>query len=532
MRLFTTWLVLTCASAKLLAQTYTNETRRMSLEDCIEVALRHNLDVQIQRLNPEIARLTLKGMYGSYEPTLSISGQHLYDRQPGSVDANGRAIPGAEIDVDSYNGAFSGLLPWGTTYNLGIGLSDQTTRQGGIFFPPTTLLTTNTFFDATHNQNISLVSTNILTGTPSFSSETYSGQAGFLQLRQPLLKNFWVDSTRLQIFLDKKSLQSSELDLVNQVMTSVTAVEQAYYDLVSAQETVKVQEKALELAERLTAENKKRVEVGALAPLDEKQSESQAATSRADLIAARNTEDIQQRTLKVLLSDDYSQWQRVRVEPTDPLVAVPETFDLQESWRRGLKLRPDLIKQKVSLEKQGYVLKFNKNQLYPQLDLVGSYGYNASSPNIDGYLDQFRRTENPFYSVGAQLTIPLLQTTARYNYKLNKATRDQIELQLKQLEQNILVAIENAVATARTDLQRVEATREARVYAEAALDAEQKKLDSGKSTSFIVLQFQRDLTTARSAEISALAAYNKDLAQIALNEGSTLERRKVSIEKK
>jgi outer membrane protein TolC len=103
-------------------------------------------------------------------------------------------------------------------------------------------------------------------------------------------------------------------------------------------------------------------------------------------------------------------------------------------------------------------------------------------------------------------------------------------MQLKQLEQNVLIQIENDIAVANTRFQQVDATREARIYAEAALDAEQKKLESGKSTSFVVLQLTKDLTTARSTEISALASYNNALAQLALDEGDTLERRHVSLE--
>ena len=95
-----------------------------------------------------------------------------------------------------------------------------------------------------------------------------------------------------------------------------------------------------------------------------------------------------------------------------------------------------------------------------------------------------------------------------------------------------MITIENDIANANTRFQQVTATRAARIYAEAALDAEQKKLESGKSTSFVVLQLQRDLTSAASAEISALANYNNALAQLALDEGSTLERRHVSLEVK
>ena len=97
-------------------------------------------------------------------------------------------------------------------------------------------------------------------------------------------------------------------------------------------------------------------------------------------------------------------------------------------------------------------------------------------------------------------------------------------MRYKKQEQDILVAIENAIGDARNGIERVKASAEASAYAESALQAEQKKLESGKSTSFNVLQLQRDLTERRSDEIRALADYNRALANIAFQEATTLER--------
>jgi outer membrane protein TolC len=533
MRLLGLFSILLAANFSALAQTNTNHLRSMTLEDCIEVALHHNLDIQIKRYNPDINRFSLNSVYGAYDPTFSASGEHDYNETAGGLDPQGRPFGSTTSDTDKFSTAFQGLLPWGLSYDLGGSLADTYgSRPNTILNPNNPIIITNTFFDTSSGQPVTFLSTNfgILANRQDF--ENTAGSLGFLQLRQPLLRNFWIDSTRLQIFIDKANVKISELDLRAQVMTTVTTVEQAYYDLVFAQENVKVQQKALELAERLLAENKKRVEVGALAPLDEKQAESQAASSRADLLAALGTEDTQQRVLKNLLSDNYEEWSTNSIRPTITLIALPEKYELQDSWRKGLANRPDLLQQKLSLEKQGYVLKYQKNQLYPQLDLVGTYGYSASAKEFSGAFDQFANRDNPFWSYGAQISIPLSQTSARNNYKSAKATKEQIALQLKQLEQTVLIQIENAISVVNTDLQRVSATHEASVYAQAALDAEQKKLESGKSTSFQVLQLQRDLTTARSAEIRALADYNIAVAQVALNEGTTLERRHVTIEVK
>jgi len=477
------------------------DVRKLSLEDCIEIALRHNLDIEINRLNPELARFTLSGTYGAYDPTLNISGQHDYNVTPGSVDAQGRSFGGSKKDSDSFGAGLSGLAPWGLTYSAGVNLTDAYGISQGN--SPT---------------------------NPATPFESTGGALSAFTLRQPLLKNFWIDSTRLQIILNRKNLQISELALRFQVMTTVTSVEAAYYGLIAARETIVVQRKAVELAERQLSEQRKRVEVGAAAPLDEKQAESLAAQSRADLLAAIGTEQTQQRVLKNLLSDDYSQWKDTPIEPVEKLVAVPQRFDLQESWRRGLSQRPDLLEQRLTLEKQGHVVRYQKNQLFPELDLFGTGGWNAGSKEFSGALDQLANRDAPYWSYGAQITFPLTQTSARNAYKSAKATREQIDLQLHQLEQTVLIGIEDAIANANTSFQRVDATREARIYAEQALDAEQKKLESGKSTTFQVLQLTKDLTTARSAEIGALTQYNIDLARQAFSEGGTFERRHITLQ--
>jgi len=531
MRLFGMALALAGASLAGVARAGTTTNVDLSLDECIKIALEHNFDVKIHRLNPDLARLTLRGAYGAYDPNFSISGEHDFSQSPGGYDAQGRPYAGTAADVNQGNASFSGLLPWGMTYTLGASMSDT----WGVYPPgaaPDYLhpyVVTNSFLDLNGNHEVLFLATNYQTKVVQQPFATTANQQA-LQLRQPLLKNFWIDNTRLQIILDKKSLRNSELDFRGQVMNTIFAVESAYYNLIFSRDNVGVQKKALELAERLLAENKKRVEVGALAPLDEKQAESQVASSQAAVLSAESDRNTQERRLKSLLSDDYTQWLNATLKPSESLLAIPETFNLQESWRKGLTLRPDLLQQKLSLEKQGFIVKYQRNQLYPQLDLYGSYGYQGASAGITTTLDQIGGRDNPFWTVGSQLTMPLGNTAARNNYRAARVTKDQIVLQLKQLQHNILITIENDVDVARTALLRSTATREARLYAAAALDAEQKKLDNGKSTSFVVLQLQSNLTTAQSAEIRALADYNIALAQLAVDEGTTLERRHTAID--
>ena len=194
--------------------------------------------------------------------------------------------------------------------------------------------------------------------------------------------------------------------------------------------------------------------------------------------------------------------------------------------------RPDLLQSKLNLEQQGIQLKYARNQLLPELDLTGSYGYGGSGREFDNALDQTGEGNAPNYSYGAILTVPLGNIGPRNQYKVTKMTLKQIELQFKQLEQNIMVQIDNAVKQAQSSYQSVQATRQARIYAEAALDAEQKTYAVGKATTFEVLTYQNNLTAARSQEIRALANYNEALTALAQQEGSTLDLHNINIEAK
>src|SRR6266404_3657401 len=273
------WLFLLFLAMGARAQT-TNDTnvltRPISLEESIELALQHNLDVQISRVHIDVARYNLSIAYADWDPSLSASATHSSSVNPSGLDPQGRPFPPTKSTSDSVAAGVgvpgvgaSGLLPSGLTYSLSGNASDTVFQSG-----PNRI-------------------------------ETSRGSA-ILSMRQPLLRNSWIDTTRLNIKVDKNRLKYSELALRLQIMKVVNNVAQAYYELIFARENIKVQQAALELAERLVAENKKRVQVGTLAPLDEKQAESQAAASRADLLTAQITFENQENVLKGLMTDDYT----------------------------------------------------------------------------------------------------------------------------------------------------------------------------------------------------------------------------------
>lgn len=473
------------------AQTNAPASRSISLLDCISEALKHNFDVRVERYAPLEAQFALDEAYGGYDPTWTAAGTHNFDESGGTYQY-GVLFPPTITDANSYNSSLGGALPTGLQYSFSGNVAETYGTSAGSPFESTT------------------------------------GDIG-VNLKQPLLRNSWIDSTRLAIISAKNQLKQSKQGLRSQLITTVSAVENAYYELIYAIENVEVQEEALDLAQTQLDQDRQRVEVGSLAPLDVQQDEAQVAQSRANLIAAQFTQKSDENSLKYLITDNYLPLHDVHLTPSDTLDAVRQLFDVQDSWSKGMASRPDLIQAKLTLEQQGIQLKYDFNQIFPELDLVGSYGFNGSGVVFNDALGQIAQGSRPFYSYGAQISMPLTAITARSAYKSDKAVEQQELLKLKQLEQNIMVQIDDAVKQAESAWESVDATKEARIYAEAALDAEEKKYAVGKSTTFTVLQLQNNLTSARSQEIRALANYQEALTNLAQQEGTTLERRKVDV---
>jgi outer membrane protein TolC len=357
---------------------------------------------------------------------------------------------------------------------------------------------------------------------------TFAGIA----LQQPLLRNAWIDQTRENILIARKSIKFDEYGFRWQVMQVIQLTEKAYFELIYDFEDVQVQEMAVQLKQQSYNENRKRVEVGAMAPLDEKQAQSELAASKAKLLEAKQTLGTQQNVLKDFISDRYMDIYNTTIVPSQKLVAVPEVFELQESWRSAVDKRPDLQQAKVELERKGITLRFAKNQLFPELDLTGTYGRRGVESTLDAAFGDIPEGRFPTYSYGIVLSVPLGAQGQRASYHAAKAGIEQAKLQYRKTEQEILIQVENTVGNLNSEMEKIRSTREAREFAEAALEAEQKKLQVGKSTTFVVLQLQNNLTTAREAEIREIANYNQALALLAYYEGTILEKHHLTLKVK
>src|SRR5260370_19003689 len=285
--------------------------RSTTLQECFDLALKYNLDLQIERINPGLRLMDLDIARAGYDPSFTVTSVHANSLGGGGIDPKTLLpTPGSKLESDTFNSGISGLAPFGLAYNL---TGNAVETYGTIGGSPT---------DQTR------------------------GSAG-VSLTQPLLKNFLIDTTRYNIRVAKNRVKYSDLHLRQQIMSILTAVEQAYYELIFDFENVKVTEKGLQLAERLLAENKKRVENASLARLDEKQAESQAAARQTDLIPAMATLNTQENVLKTLITARYRVLHDTRLEPSEPLIALPTILDLQESWGKGLSQRPDLPQSRL-----------------------------------------------------------------------------------------------------------------------------------------------------------------------------------------
>jgi len=476
------------------------ELRSLSLRDCLELALRNNLDVQVETLVADLAGYNLRAAYGPYVPVFAFQARHDFVSQPGDFDPQ-KFNPDYpyELNTDTLGPSLVGQLPMGFSYDLSAFTREDNARtdfNGGddaANFPGGIRRTNNYYSDA------------------------------HVDLRQHLLKDFWIDSNRQALLVRRKELGMSQQALRFQVMKTALAVELAYYDLIAARERVHVEEQALKLHQEFLEQTRRRVQVGDLARLDVEQAETQAQNSITALSRVREAYSSQQNVLKGLLTDNFREWVDVEIVPTEALLALPIEVNRSASFQSAVTNRPDLIEARLGVERSAVTVRYRKNQLLPSLDLVGRYGGLGVATEPGTSIENTFKFENPQYFYGAVVSLPLSLIGERANYRASKAAKQMAELQLKKAEQEVLVQVADLVIRVQSRLDQVTSTRKARTYAEAALAAEKRKLENGLSTSFVVLQLQDILTQARMAELQAVTDYNRILAQLQFAEGTILE---------
>jgi outer membrane protein TolC len=477
------------------AEEPTNQVKSLTLRECIERALAQNLDIRIERINPTIQQWGVVSAQSVYDPLLS--GGITYEETTQPLDPERAASLGiSSIDQEQLRPRLNlgGLLPLGTQY----GLNAFDTRTSGT-----------------------LASNFVYTGTASAS------------LTQPILKNFGLGVNSALIRVARKSRQIAGKQFVLQVITTVSDVNKAYYELIFAIEDHKAKIEDLNRAKALLDENRKRVRIGVLSPLDVTQAEAGVAEREEAVIIAERVIRDNENTLKRLMSQNVMEFYGVSLVPVDyPTVQMIET-DVAYSINTALKNRPDYVQAKLELERRDILVKYNRNQLWPEIDLQGSYGFNGrSSSGFDDFIDNTASGNSPVWIIGVTASFPLGNRQARASYHTSRLQAEQQLLSLKRLEQDIIVGTDNAVRLVQSNLKRMDATRVASRLAEESLRAEEQKLRAGTSTSFLVLQAQAQLAAARSAEIRARSDYSESLVDLASAEGTTLTKNDIVLDEK
>ena len=463
--------------AGLAVHAETNQVKALPLRECVERTLINNIEIRAERINPGIQTWSIVGAQGVYDPLLSGA----INYQDSTTPLDPGTPPFKERTLQP-NLALGGKLPTGATYNFAA--ADSRTWSNEVDF-------------------------------------LYTGQDS-VSVSQPLLKNFGLGINSANIRIARKSKAIAVQNFIQLVMTKVNAVSAAYYELVFAIEDHKAKVEDLDEAKQLLAEDRQRVKVGVLTPLDVTQAEAGVAErEQAVILAARTIKD-NENVLKRLICREVTEFRGLTLLPVDyPLVQMIQT-DVTESTKTALTLRPDYLSARETLARQNIVVQFNRNQLWPEIDLQGSYGLNGRGHSFDNYNDNLTSGNSPVWGVGVAVSFPIGNRQARSNYHIARLDSDQLLLNLKGLEQDIIVQVDNAVGHVETDLKSYEAAHEATRLALESLDAEKKKLLAGTSTTFLVLQAQAVLADARSAEIRARADYSEALVALDQAEGTIL----------
>lgn len=550
----------------------------LSMQDTIALALENNLDIALQRYGTQIADANilrakaggfLRGVNTSVTPgptsvvsaTTGTAAQTGINQsaaaQAASVQTTGNVLVSQTGSaIPTLDPAIQGFMRF----------QHQTTPQSSAF-----ITGTNSFVQRNDIGNFQWTQ-GFLTGTTL--SLGYSGTAltsnnrsadfnpstlGTLSfnLTQHLLQGFGVAVNARQIHIAKNQRELSDLVFKQQVIETVAAVMNLYWDLVAFNEDVRVKQEALAASEKLYNDNKKQVEVGTLAPIAIVQAEAEVASRQQDLTVSE-TQVLQQETIiKNALSRNGVASPSVaeaRIVPTDRM-QVPDVEPIQpfqDMAAEALRSRPEMSESRIQVEDQKISIRGSKSALRPSLDLVANLNNNAlaGQPNplppvfvgthhtgdpffIGGtntLLSQLFQRNFPDYGIGFNLNIPIRNRAAQADLITDELTLRQQEMSLQRLQNQVRVEVQNAIIGVQQARARYQAAVKARVLQEQTLDAEKKKYELGASTLYNVILIQRDLTQAQSNEVAALAAYSKARVELDRSTGRTLDANRISLD--
>ena len=556
----------------------------LSINDAIALALENNLDIGIQRYNLSIADADILRT-SSGAAALGVNAGLVQGTPGGATGAasaggtgtattgtTGGGVGGTSIGVGGAGSGAAGLVT--STQGEGPPIdSFDPLITGTLSFERARIPESNTIVTGTNELSENLTTGNFLytqgfpTGTlmsVGFNNTRNSSSALFntlnpnlntnfrFQMRQHLLQGLGFDPNLRFIRIARNNKASTEISFRNQVITTVSQIENIYWDLVNAYENVRVQQRALDLANKTLSDNQKQVAAGTLAPLTVVQSQSAVATAKQNLAAAQVSLQLQQLLMKnaitrnmadpvlavapVIPTDTLSTTQQYQVGPVEDLIA------------EALKNRPEIATVRLTLTNNEVTRKSLRNDLLPALDLYAFYGASALAGPLNplctdpqrctapgfptaysGAFSNLFNSSSPDKGVGVNLTIPLRSRQIQADQLRNDIEYRQAQMSLQQTENLVILQVRQAEFALEQNWAALQAAISARDYAAQALDAEQKKLVMGASTSTLVLQASSNATQAESSVLAAATNYEKSKVQLDLYTADTLQRLGVDV---
>jgi HAE1 family hydrophobic/amphiphilic exporter-1 len=485
------------------------ETLRLTRDEAVRMAMENNPDLAVVRYAPAAGDARLSAAHAVFLPTVSSGLQRNSAATPPANLFSGEA--GIQTDFWSADAGLTQRLKWGgASYDVAF-VSQRTT-------------TDNPFTSF----------------TPSLTSAV---QAIF---SQPLLRDFKVDSARAQIEIERRNRDIADIQVRERTAQVSANAEAAYWALVVSLASVDVQQRSLDLALELERTNRARVDVGQSPPLDLVAARAEVAQRRENLIIARTNALQAEDLLRTLIVDpkrtDY--WS-VRLDPTERQPAVGIVPDVDAAVRRALGERSDIAQARKQIENSATNVALAKNQTLPDLRAQATYLTNGQggsrllreggfpgtivgfqNTSFGSVLGQVLGADYPTWTVGLSLSYPIGHSASQANLARAEIEREQAAARVRSLELSVVREVRDAALRLEQNRQRIETTKLGRELAEQRLDAEQKRFEVGMSTSFLVIQAQRDLAVARDNEQRSyldyqLAAVNFERVQRA---GVTLGR--------
>ena len=469
-------------------------TLQLTLDEAVRRAVDHNPDLAIVRLNTEVDAAHVGEAESSYLPVFSTTlGRSSNVAPPLSSFLGTRGVD--TNDWFSSTGVRQ-RLPWGSG-------------------------TWNVSWDASHTTSNSPIN--------SFEPLVQSGL--LFAFSQPLLKDRKIDAARQQYIIAKRNQESSEVQFRESVVQTVAAVKQAYWTLKALLANVTVQQRSLELAQELVAQNQVRVRFGQSPPLDLTQVQAEVAQRRENLIRARaGAEDAEDRLRRLIMDPgDLSFW-NVRLEPVDAPAGRTDLPDVDAIIAKAMDERYDVARARTEVSNAATNVEFYRNQKLPDVRAEASFQGSGlggtqllrtgefpgsiigrTNTGFGNVLGQMFTTDLPTWSFGLTVSYPIGRSYEKVSYVRSQVEQQQAAHRVASLQLQVAESIRQAARQVRSTAEREDAARAGANLARERLDAERRRYDVGLSTTFLVTQAQRDLLQAEVSLLQASLDYQSSM---------------------